>query len=48
LNLGDDFRCNFGTKSTKAELVNSETLFCRTPQSDVVGKAEPFSVSLNR
>ena len=31
LNLGDDFRCNFGTRSTKAELVNSETLFCRTP-----------------
>jgi hypothetical protein len=48
LDLGDDFRCNFGSKSTKAYFVNPGFLWCRSATSDVVGKAEPFSVSLNR
>jgi hypothetical protein len=48
LDLGDDFRCNFGTKSTKAHLITSKYLWCRAPQSDVVGKPMPFSVSINR
>lgn len=48
LDLGDDFRCNFGTKSTKAILGNENHLYCPSPPSDVVQKAQPFSVSLNR
>jgi hypothetical protein len=48
LDLGDDFRCNFGTRSTKAYLITEEYLWCRAPHSDVVGRAMPFSVSLNR
>jgi len=48
LDLGDDFRCNFGSKSTKAYYVTDTFLWCRSPTSDVVGKGMPFSVSLNR
>lgn len=48
LDLGDDFRCNFGTRSTKAYYVTDTFLWCRAAYSDVVGKAMPFSVSLNR
>jgi hypothetical protein len=48
LDLGDDFRCNFGTKSTKAQFVTDSFIWCRSAQSAVVGKAMPFSVSLNR
>ena len=48
LDLGDDFRCNFGTRSTKAYFVSTSFLFCRSAFSEVVNKAEPFSVSLNR
>jgi hypothetical protein len=29
-------------------LVSSSFLWCRSAESDVVGKAQPFSVSLNR
>lgn len=48
LDLGDDFRCNWGTKSTKAHFVSDSFIWCRSAQSAVVGKAMPFSVSLNR
>ena len=48
LDLGDDFRCNFGTRSTKAFYHNDGFLWCYSAQSDVVGKAEPFSISMNR
>ena len=48
LDLGDDFRCNFGTKSTKAHFISSGFIWCRAPVSDVVERAMPFSVSLNR
>ena len=48
MDLGDDFRCNFGTRSTKAYFVSSTFLWCRSAVSDVVDKAMPFSISLNR
>lgn len=48
LDLGDDFRCNWGTRSTKAYFVSPTFLWCRSAVSEVVGKAMPFSVSLNR
>lgn len=48
LDLGDDFRCNFGTRSTKAYLIDEGYLWCRAPHSDVVSRPMPFSVSLNR
>ena len=48
LDLGDDFRCNFGTRATKAYLINDKFLWCRAPMSDVVGRSMPFSVSMNR
>jgi len=48
LDLGDDFRCNFGSRSTKAYYINDNYIWCRAAQSDVVDKPMPFSVSLNR
>ncbi len=48
LDLGDDFRCNFGSRSTKAYYINDGYLWCRAPMSDVVSRPMPFSVSLNR
>jgi len=48
LDLGDDFRCNFGSRSTKAYYISDENLWCRSAKSDVTGKPMPFSVSLNR
>ena len=48
IDLGDDFRCNFGSQSTKAHYINQNSLWCRTPRSSVVGRAMPVSVSLNR
>jgi len=48
LDLGEDFRCNFGVSSTKAHFIDSGYLWCRTPKSDVVNRPMPFSVSLNR
>lgn len=48
IDFGDDFRCNFGTHSSKARFINAELLWCRAPASSVVGRPMPFSVSLNR
>lgn len=48
IDFGDDFRCNFGTRSTKAHMITSDFLWCRAPASDVVARPMPFSVSLNR
>ena len=48
LDLGDDFRCNFGTRSTKANFINENYIWCRAAPSDVVDRPMPFSVSLNR
>jgi len=48
LDLGDDFRCNFGTRSTQAYAPYPTYLYCRSAFSDIVDVAQPFSVSLNR
>jgi hypothetical protein len=48
LNLGDDFRCNFGTKSVEVIPDSANHLWCKSPPSDVVQKAQPFSISMNR
>ena len=48
LDLGDDFRCNFGSTSTKAYYINDNYIWCRAAFSDVVDRPMPFSVSLNR
>mmetsp|Transcript_34677 Transcript_34677/g.53141 ORF Transcript_34677/g.53141 Transcript_34677/m.53141 type:complete len:244 (+) Transcript_34677:621-1352(+) len=48
LDLGDDFRCNFGSRSTKAYFINENYIWCRAAPSDVVDRPMPFSVSLNR
>jgi ribosomal protein L37AE/L43A len=48
LNMDQDLRCNFGSKSTVGHFVNSGYITCRAPRSDVVGSGIPFSVSLNK
>jgi hypothetical protein len=48
LDLGEDFRCNFGSDSTKAHYQSSGPIWCRAAFSDVVQRPMPFSVSLNR
>jgi hypothetical protein len=48
MDLGDDFRCNFGTRSTKAYFINEHYIWCRSAVSDVVGRPMPFSISANR
>lgn len=48
LDLGEDFRCNFGTNSSVAVFQDEGFVTCRAPQSDVVGRPMPFSLSMNR
>ena len=48
LNFDENTRCNFGQKSVIAHYVNSNYLTCQAPFSDVVGKPQPFSISLNK
>ena len=36
LDLGDDFRCNFGTRSTKAHMINKNQIWCPSAESDIV------------
>ena len=48
LNYGDDFRCNFGSKSVLATFKSSTYLTCKAPFSDVTNKPITFSVSLNK
>lgn len=48
LDLGEDFRCNFGTASTKAYFINENYIWCRAARSDVTSRPMPFSVSMNR
>lgn len=48
LNFDENLKCNFGSKSVTAHFVNSGFITCRAPYSDVVQKAIPFSVSLNK
>jgi hypothetical protein len=46
-NFGSDLRCNFGTKSVQAHYISKNYLTCTAPNSDVVAKAIPFSVTQN-
>ena len=48
LNFDENTRCNFGSKSVVAHYVSPTYMYCVSPQSDVVGKPMPFSVSLNK
>jgi hypothetical protein len=48
LNYGPYTRCNFGSKSVQANYINSGYMTCNAPESDVVSKQIPFSVSLNK
>jgi hypothetical protein len=48
LNFDENTRCNFGSKSVPARFINSNYMTCFSPFSDVVEKAIPFSVSLNK
>ena len=48
LNFDELSVCNFGPVSVKAEFINSTRLMCVSPHSDVVQKAQPFSVSFNK
>lgn len=45
--FGDDTTCSFGVKSVPAKVIGDNYITCVSPGSDVVGKAMPFSVSLN-
>jgi hypothetical protein len=47
LNYGEYLRCNFGSRSVQAHFYNSNYITCRSPQSDTVGLAIPFSISQN-
>jgi hypothetical protein len=48
LNFGDNTRCNFGSKSVQAHFISNTFITCMSPFSDVVEKAIPFSVSMNK
>lgn len=48
LNFDENTRCNFGSKSVEAHFISSNYMTCLSPFSDVVEKAIPFSVSLNK
>ncbi len=47
LNMGENTRCAFGSKTVPATYINSNYLICVSPFSDVVQKPIPFTVSLN-
>ena len=48
LNFDENTKCNFGSKSVTAHFVSQGFITCHAPPSDVVQKAIPFSVSLNK
>jgi hypothetical protein len=48
LNFDENTRCNFGSKSVPAHFISSTFMTCMSPFSDVVEKAIPFSISLNK
>ena len=48
MNFDENTRCNFGSKSVPAHFISSNFMTCMTPFSDVVDKAIPFSISLNK
>lgn len=47
LNFAQDTRCNFGSKSVEAHYISHTYMTCKSPQSDVTGKAIPFSITMN-
>lgn len=47
IDFGDETRCGFGTRTTHATVFNSSYIECHSPQSDVVEKPIPFTISLN-
>jgi IPT/TIG domain len=47
LNYGEYLRCNFGSRSVQAHFYNSNYITCRSPASDTVNFAIPFSITLN-
>jgi len=47
VDFGEDTLCSFGTKSVKAKIHSPNYITCKSPQSDVVQRAMPFSISLN-
>ena len=48
LNYDENLRCNFGTKSVKAQFKSSTYLICKAPFSDNTNKPITFSISLNK
>ena len=48
LNYDENLRCNFGSKSVKAQFKSSTYLICKAPFSDNTNKPISFSVSLNK
>ena len=45
--FGEDTTCSFGTRSVPATVHSANYITCKSPSSDVVQRAMPFSVSLN-
>lgn len=39
--------CSFGVKAVPAKVINDGYMTCVSPGSDVVGRGQPFSISLN-
>jgi hypothetical protein len=48
LNFDENTKCNFGSKAVTAHFISDTFMTCLSPYSDVVAKAIPFSVSLNK
>lgn len=45
--FGEDSTCSFGSRSTKATVMNEHYITCTVPGSDVIDRPMPVSVSLN-
>ena len=47
LNFDQNLRCGFGTKEVPAYFMSNTYMYCYSPQSDVVLKRMPFSITMN-
>ena len=47
IDFGEDTTCSFGVKSVPAKVHDKGYITCVSPESDVVSRKMPFSVSLN-
>jgi hypothetical protein len=47
MNFDYQVRCGFGSKTTQAHYISSTYMTCLSPQSEVVQKPIPFSISMN-